>query len=138
MSLLTLEMNNFPTSAEEFYALRDDRTSRCRASREYQDVGCTLYLSPDVASTATGQTMLAVAANLLSRWCRKVALVLPSVNVHPRSAWAKTILPRRLSRKCRTPILLEITDWCLMVPQSKGLFCPSVVNIRWGARIPSS
>jgi hypothetical protein len=76
-------MNGFPCSAEEFYNLRDDRTNRCSPSRKYQNVACAVYLSPMATSTDAGQVMLLVAANLLSRWCRKVTVVLPPSEVRP-------------------------------------------------------
>ena len=71
------KMTNFPTTANEFYALRDDRTNRCVPTRDYQRVHCAVSLSPQAASTVVGQTMLMVAANLLSRWCRRVTIALP-------------------------------------------------------------
>jgi hypothetical protein len=74
-----MTIEKLPMTAEEFYALRDDRTSRCTASRSYQEAKCTLWLTAEAATTFSGQIMFAVAANLLSRWCRKVDLVSPAV-----------------------------------------------------------
>jgi len=76
-------MNSFPSSAEQFYELRDDRTNRCSDNRRYQNVACAVHMSPAAASTAAAHVMLVVAANLLSRWCRKVTIVMPTVEVHP-------------------------------------------------------
>lgn len=76
-------MNGFPTSAEEFYGLRDDRTNRCSNNRNYQSTACVVRMSPTTASTASAQTMFLVAANLLSRWCRKVTIVMPPTEIHP-------------------------------------------------------
>src|SRR5579862_6805412 len=75
-------MTQFPTSAEEFYRLRDDRTDRCSGNREYQRVACIVRLSPSAASTLAGQTMFVVVLNLLSRWCRTVGIVAPRTSVH--------------------------------------------------------
>jgi hypothetical protein len=75
-------MRDFPTSAEEFYKLRDDRTNRCSVDRKYQSTECVVYLSPAASSTGTAQTMLLVSANLLSRWCRKVTIVMLPVEMH--------------------------------------------------------
>jgi hypothetical protein len=75
-------VSDFPLLADDFYALRDDRTNRCTVARDYQRVGCVLAISPQAASTATGQTMLLVAANLLSRWCRRITIALPRVTAH--------------------------------------------------------
>ena len=69
--------NDFPTSASEFYALRDDRTNRCTPLRRYQDATCILYLSSSVAEMRDAQVTFSAAANLLSRWCRRVTLVAP-------------------------------------------------------------
>ncbi len=71
-------MTDFPSSPEEFYRLRDDRTNRCVSSGAYQQVHCAVYLAPDRAETADGQLMLFAAANLLSRWCRRVTIALPA------------------------------------------------------------
>ncbi len=76
-------MNDFPTTAEEFYKLRDDRTNRSTNSRGYQDAAVAVHLSPAAAATAGAQTMLLVSANLLSRWCRKVTIVMPPTETHP-------------------------------------------------------
>ena len=76
-------MSTFPSTPEEFYALRDDRTNRCVTSGDYQRIGCAVYLASNQAATADGQTMLLVAANLLSRWCRRVTIALPSTVAHP-------------------------------------------------------
>src|SRR5579859_1891439 len=75
-------MTNFPTSAEVFYSLRDDRTNRCNVDRAYQHVECTVFFSPAASTTAAAQAMLLVSANLLSRWCRKVNIVMPRVEMH--------------------------------------------------------
>lgn len=71
-------MIDFPRTADEFYALRDDRTSRCCTTRSYQEASCAVYLSAKSAATPAGQAMLLATANLLSRWCRRVTIVLPS------------------------------------------------------------
>ena len=72
-------MNGFPSTASEFYALRDDRTDKCIANQDYQQTTCAVYLSGASAVSLSGQTMLAVATNLLSRWCRRVMIVVPAV-----------------------------------------------------------
>lgn len=75
--------SSFPTSAAEFYELRDDRTNRCTAVRGYQNTTCILYLSSSLAETKAAQVTFLAAANLLSRWCRRVTLVAPCVALHP-------------------------------------------------------
>ena len=75
--------SSFPTSAVEFYALRDDRTNRCTAVRSYQDATCILYLSSSLAEGKSAQVTFLAAANLLSRWCRHVTLVAPRAALHP-------------------------------------------------------
>ena len=76
-------MNEFPNSPEEFYALRDDRTNRCISNRSYQSTVCAVSLSPEIAQTLSGQVMFLAAANLLSRWCRTVTLVVAPIAPHP-------------------------------------------------------
>ncbi len=68
-------MSRLPTTAEEFYRLRDDRTDRCVDRSGYQRVHCAVFVSNLVASNPVEQTMLFVATNLLSRWCRRVTIV---------------------------------------------------------------
>src|SRR6266404_8418480 len=68
----------FPSNPEEFYRLRDDRTNRCVASRNYQSVGTTVSIDSGVVGTASGQAMVLTTCNLLSRWCREVDVVWPA------------------------------------------------------------
>ena len=75
--------SSFPTSSSEFYALRDDRTNRCTEVRSYQDAACILYLSASHAERRSAQVTFLAAANLLSRWCRRVTLVAPRAALHP-------------------------------------------------------
>ena len=75
--------NSFPVSAAEFYALRDDRTNRCTAVSRYQDTACILCLSSSLAETRAAQVTFLAAANLLSRWCRRVTLVAPRAALPP-------------------------------------------------------
>jgi hypothetical protein len=76
-------VSEFPNSPEEFYALRDDRTNRCISNGVYQSAVCAVVLSPEIAHTLSGQVMFLAAANLLSRWCRTVTLVVAPVAPHP-------------------------------------------------------
>lgn len=76
-------MSEFPQSATEFYRLRDDRTNRCTDNHNYQNAAVAVYVSSKTVLTLTGQVMLLVAANLLSRWCRKVAIIMPVIKAHP-------------------------------------------------------
>ena len=73
---------SFPTTAAEFYALRDDRTNRCTALSSYQNASCILCLSSALAEAKAAQVVFLVAANLLSRWCRRVTLVAPYTSLH--------------------------------------------------------
>lgn len=79
-------MNQHPLphlSASDFYSLRDDRTDLCVSSRRYQTVGCSVHVSPAAANTLEGQAMLLASTNLLSRWCRKVTILLPATSINP-------------------------------------------------------
>ena len=76
-------INGFPTAASVFYALRDDRTNFCTPLRRYQDATCILYLSSAVAEMRDAQVAFVVAANLLSRWCRRVTLIAPRAALYP-------------------------------------------------------
>ena len=90
--------NNFPSSAAEFYALRDDRTNRCIGAKCYQDSSCVLYLSSTVAETRAAQVTFLVGANLLSRWCRRVTLVAPRTVLHPALGSRSNVLEAALNQ----------------------------------------
>lgn len=75
----------FPTSAEEFYALRDDRTNRYTENRTYQKAQCAISADASALRDATGQIMLLVACNLLSRWCRHIDILVPTSELSARS-----------------------------------------------------
>jgi hypothetical protein len=70
----------FPESASEFYRLRDDRTNQYVKNPEYSLATCVVSIDSTSIQSLAGQTMLAVACNLLSRWCRHVEVVLPRVD----------------------------------------------------------
>ena len=70
-------------TSEEFYRLRDDRTNRCRGAHRYQRVTCGLRMAPELAATYRGQVLALTAANLMSRWCRRLALAVPDAPLHP-------------------------------------------------------
>lgn len=72
------------TSAEEFYRLRDDRTNRCLEEvSDFHQSGCLVTIDPALLETYSGQVMLVVSCNLLSRWCRRVTIDIPNVASHP-------------------------------------------------------
>lgn len=69
-------MQEFPTEKEQFYRLRDDRTNRYIVSRDYQNVACVVTIEPELMGEYAGQVCLLTTCNLLSRWCRRVCIVL--------------------------------------------------------------
>lgn len=75
-------MTSFPTSREEFYRLRDDRTDRYVTSRDYQNARCLVTIDKDFATTFAGQVTLLTTCNLLSRWCRSVLITVSPVPAH--------------------------------------------------------
>lgn len=77
-------MTFIPTTPEEFYRLRDDRTNRClERSVHFHEADCLVSIDPALLETYTGQVMLLVSCNLLSRWCRRVTVVIPTAPSHP-------------------------------------------------------
>ena len=70
-------------TAEEFYAQRDDRTTRVAGVTDYQGRTVTLSIDPQWAATYPGQVAFLTAANILARWCRRVNLVAPAVRLVP-------------------------------------------------------
>jgi molybdopterin/thiamine biosynthesis adenylyltransferase len=70
-------------SAEEFYALRDDRTNRLTDARDYHRLRVCVTAGPATVSSFAGQVTLLLTANLLARWCRQVELVFPDAPLDP-------------------------------------------------------
>jgi hypothetical protein len=71
-------MDAFPTSAADFYRRRDDRTDRCVTTSLYQTKTCVVTTEDGLLLSKSGRVMIIVVANLLSRWCRNVTMVLPA------------------------------------------------------------
>ncbi|MEW6732144.1 MAG: ThiF family adenylyltransferase [Acidobacteriota bacterium] len=71
-------MKDFPSISDDFYSLRDDRTNRCISDRQYQKARCLVTIDIDLLKSYSGQVMLAVVCNLLSRWCRYVTIIIPN------------------------------------------------------------
>jgi hypothetical protein len=70
----------FPETAAQFYALRDNRTSTYDPTATgYWKRRVFVDVAPQVASSFAGQVMLVVSANLLARWCREVCIRVPDV-----------------------------------------------------------
>jgi len=70
-------------SADEFYDLSQDRTRRYLGGRFFDAVRIGVAISEEVAQTYSGQVLALSVANLLSRFCRHVSLIIPAVSLHP-------------------------------------------------------
>ncbi|MDR8389934.1 ThiF family adenylyltransferase [Aliifodinibius sp. S!AR15-10] len=68
-------------SEEEFYKRRGDRTRRIAGTDDYTKVTTGITTDNQLASTYAGQVMLITAANLLSRWSRKIEIDIPNVEL---------------------------------------------------------
>ena len=97
---------------EEFYARRDHRTN-LYVGGVGTYVGKTVLLTGDplVLGTYVGQVIAIVSANMLSRWCRHVKVLMPSVLMHPllgAGSLADAVESiRRLAHELRPPVLDE-------------------------------
>lgn len=79
------EIPPFPSTAAEFYRLRDHRTELYSGVMPaYTGRSVRVTINPCTVQTYPGQVMLMITANLLSRWCRRVDLQIPNVPVHAR------------------------------------------------------
>src|SRR6266705_3461248 len=75
----------FPSTAAEFYRLRDHRTDLYDGVvPAYTERAVRVTIDRDTVQTYLGQMMLIITANLLSRWCRRVDLQVPDVVLHAR------------------------------------------------------
>jgi len=72
--------------AESFYAARDSRTTPCAGQEDYRYARVVLSIDEAEANILSGQVSFLIAANLLSRWCRHIRFVAPSVSLLPRAA----------------------------------------------------
>lgn len=73
-----------PTNADEFYAKRDHRTNAYTGVSPAFAAKTVLVTADEAAlRTYTGQLIASLSANLLSRWCRRVRLALPDIDLHP-------------------------------------------------------
>jgi len=73
----------WPTAAA-FYAERDDRTVRLvQDLPQYASRPVEIVLDPSEADTPTGQRLLLTAANLTSRWARRVRIVSVDADLVP-------------------------------------------------------
>ncbi len=64
---------------EEWYRLRDDRTRRIDSvSQGIFDAEIEVILEDDISKCYSCQLMALVALNLLSRWCRKIHVIMPT------------------------------------------------------------
>lgn len=68
-------------SEEEFYKRRGDRTRRIAGNDDYTKATTGIVTDIQLASTYAGQVMLITAANLLSRWSRKIEIDIPNVEL---------------------------------------------------------
>ncbi len=79
------ELPPFPSTAAEFYGLRDHRTDLYDGVvPAYTERAVRVTIDRDTVQTYLGQMMLIITANLLSRWCRRVDLQVPDVVLHAR------------------------------------------------------
>src|SRR5437867_4240433 len=76
--------NEFPETAAEFYARRDDRTNRYLIKPMHATKGVRLTADYNSLETVSGQLIFLVSCNLLSRWCRTVYLDIRDIKLHPQ------------------------------------------------------
>ncbi|MGZ5160502.1 MAG: ThiF family adenylyltransferase [Burkholderiales bacterium] len=87
----------FPSNAEEFYRLRDDRTNLYGVDGEYHAKAVRVTASPAVLRTLSGQILLVVSVNLLARWCRQVVLAIDDHPLHAQLGPAGFLLAHVLA-----------------------------------------
>ena len=69
---------------DQFYAKRDHRTNLyVRGGGRYVDKIVLLTGDPAVLGTYVGQVIASISANMLSRWCRNVKVLMPNIPMHP-------------------------------------------------------
>jgi len=71
-------------TAEEFYALRDDRTNQCARGNDYTDACIGITIDDQAADTYAGQVAFLLLVNLTARWCRRIRLIAPRATVDRR------------------------------------------------------
>jgi len=71
-------MIDFPLTKDEWYKLRDDRTRRLEEVTGFEDKSVGVIVNPEVSSSYPIQAMTLITLNMLARWCRKIAIQIPS------------------------------------------------------------
>jgi hypothetical protein len=90
---VTTSLQPFPSTAEEFYRLRDDRTNLYSGVvGDYHAKAVRVTAHPGVLRSLAGQVMLIVSVNLLARWCRRVVLAMEDQPLHVRLGPAGSLL----------------------------------------------
>lgn len=70
---------------EEFYSRRDHRTNLyVGGGASYADKVVLLTGDPALLGTYAGQIVASISANMLSRWCRRVKVSVPPIQMDPR------------------------------------------------------
>jgi hypothetical protein len=88
--------NGFPATAAEFYARRDDRTNRYVGKPTYALKSVMVTADDDALETISGQVLLLVSCNLLSRWCRAAYIDVRDVEPYPQLNLGGTSLLRNI------------------------------------------
>lgn len=73
----------YDISADEFYRLRDDRTTQIAGEVDYHKLQVRLVADKGTVHSFNGQVQFLVAANLLARWCRQVEYGFPDAQLAP-------------------------------------------------------
>lgn len=68
---------------DEFYRLRDDRTSRIVKGLDYHQLRVRLVADTEAVHVFGGQVQLLLAANMLARWCRQIEFGFPNAQLLP-------------------------------------------------------
>lgn len=70
-------MSELKSERDLWYAARDDRTGRNQQVGNFHQVSVAIIVDPNCEENYDLQVSLVVAANILSRWCRRVSIEMP-------------------------------------------------------------
>ena len=69
---------NIPSTRDEWYKIRDDRTKRT-TTVDFDNHAVGILLDPNCKELFSHQCMTYIACNIMSRWCRRLVIDLPDV-----------------------------------------------------------
>lgn len=119
-------------TCDEFYAARDNRTLACATGGRFHDATVVLSIDEEEAQSVAGQAAFLIAANLMSRWARRVRLDAPHVPVRAEVGALGSPFADDLTESA-----VEMMRFADPFGEFRGGSWPEAIRVHVGARPPS-